>query len=70
VTVSTHKRRVGAAGADPILKEKENQIAQALGTKVQIRRSGKGGKIVIDYYSPEELDGIVQKIAQKKQFSE
>ncbi len=62
VTVSTHKRRVGAAVQDPILEEKGNQIAQALGTKVQIKKSGGGGKIIVDFYSPEELENITSKI--------
>jgi ParB family chromosome partitioning protein len=57
VTVNTHKRRISAA-ADPYLKEKEDQIAQALGTKVTIKKSGGGGKIIVDYYSEEELENI------------
>jgi ParB family transcriptional regulator, chromosome partitioning protein len=64
VTVSTHKRRVGAAVQDPALKEKEDQIAQALGTKVQIKKSGGGGKILIDFYSSEELENIAAKLSK------
>ncbi len=63
VTVSTHKRRIGGAPLDPALKEKEEQIAQSLGTKVQIKKSGGGGKIIIDYYSNEELENISRKIS-------
>ncbi|MDD5489986.1 MAG: stage 0 sporulation protein J, partial [Candidatus Moranbacteria bacterium] len=62
VTVSTHKRRVGAVVQDPVFKEKEDQIAQVLGTKVQIKKSGGGGKILIDFYSSEELENITSKI--------
>lgn len=61
VTVSTHKRRIGATVQDPYFKEKEEQIAQALGTKVQIKKSGGGGKIIIDFYSREELENIINK---------
>ncbi|MDP1845220.1 MAG: ParB/RepB/Spo0J family partition protein [Candidatus Moranbacteria bacterium] len=57
VTVNTHQRRI-SADADPYLKEKEGQIAQALGTKVTIKKSGGGGKIIVDYYSEEELENI------------
>lgn len=64
VTVSTHKRRVGAIVQDPILKEKEDQISQALGTKVQIKKSGGGGKILIDFYSSEELENIAAKLSK------
>lgn len=65
VTVSTHKRRIGGGPVDPALKEKEDQIAQHLGTKVQIKKSGGGGKIIIDYYSNEELENISRKISNQ-----
>jgi len=68
VTVSTHKRRVGATVQDPVYKEKEDQIAQSLGTKVQIKKSGGGGKIIIDFYSSEELESMTGKIT--KNFSQ
>jgi len=61
VTVSTHKRRLGAGGISPF-REEEEKIAAALGTKVAIKKSGGGGKIVIDFYSREELDNIISKI--------
>jgi ParB family chromosome partitioning protein len=61
VTVSTHQRRVGA-NSSPFQIEEE-ALAARLGTKVQIKKSGgSGGKIVIDFYSKEELDDIVAKI--------
>lgn len=63
VTVSTHKRRIGAASQNPEYKAKEEQLASALGTKVQIKKSGSGGKIVIDFYSPEELENITAKLS-------
>jgi ParB family chromosome partitioning protein len=61
VTVNTHQRRI-SADADPYLKEKEDQIAQALGTKVTIKKSGGGGKIIVDYYSDEELNSIASRL--------
>ena len=63
MTVNTLKRRIGAAAADPVLKEKEEQLSAVLGTKVQIKKSGGGGKIVIDFYSPEELEQITTKLS-------
>jgi len=65
VTVSTHKRRIGATVQDPYFKEKEEQIAQALGTKVQIKKSGGGGKILIDFYSREELENLAEKLSKR-----
>ena len=47
---------------DPDLLNLENQIADNLKTKVKIRGIKNNGKILIDYYSEEELGEIVKKI--------
>jgi len=44
------------------LKAVEDKIRKSLGTKVSITGKAKGGRIVIDYYSAEELDRILEKI--------
>ena len=36
----------------------EDQLRKYLGTKVQVKTAGKGGKLVIHYYSDEELDRV------------
>ncbi len=33
-----------------------------LGTKVQIKSSGKKGRVIIDYYNTEDLDRIYNAI--------
>jgi ParB family transcriptional regulator, chromosome partitioning protein len=43
-------------------KDKEFALRQFFGTKVEIKRKGKGGQIVIDFFSEEELEGIVGKV--------
>lgn len=60
ISVRSHKR---AASADPEIKNLENKLMGALGTKVKVTKSGGGGKIVIEYYSKEELDNILGKIS-------
>lgn len=40
----------------------EQDFRRALGTKVELSRSQRGGKIVIEFYSDEELDAIYRKI--------
>lgn len=60
VLVRKHDRVIG--GADPLIEEKENFLRGALGTKVSIKKSGRGGEIVINFYSNEELDNIIRKI--------
>jgi ParB family chromosome partitioning protein len=64
VTVATHQRKLGSSGFVSEYKEKEEQMAGALGTKVKIKKAGKGGKIIIDFYSPEELENISSKLSQ------
>jgi len=40
----------------------EEKLKKSLGTKVSIIAKAKGGRIVIEYYAPEELDRILEKI--------
>jgi ParB family chromosome partitioning protein len=61
VTVTTHQRKLGS-NVSPFQIEEE-ALAAKLGTKVSIKKSGNGGKIAIDFYSKEELDGIMSKIS-------
>lgn len=47
---------------DPEIVEIENKLSQSLGTRVQIERKDIGGKIVIDYFSPNDLRTILDLI--------
>lgn len=58
-SVRTHTRRV--ASLPPALAEKADRLSSVLGTKVAVKPSGKGGRIVVEYYSDEELDQIVSR---------
>lgn len=40
----------------------EERLRNVFGTRVEIKKSGKTGKIIIEFYSPEDLDEIVRKI--------
>ncbi len=44
------------------LKAVEEKLKKALGTKVSIAPKAKGGRIMIEYYSNDELDRILDKI--------
>jgi ParB family chromosome partitioning protein len=44
------------------LKSVEEMLRKALGTKVSIVSTSKGGRVVIEYYSVDELDRIIEKI--------
>jgi len=39
-----------------------SDLMQHLGTQVKILQRGKKGKIIIEFYSPEELEGILERI--------
>ena len=43
---------------------KEKCLESALGTKINIKRQGRGGKIVIDFFSDGELVDIIDKITK------
>jgi len=49
---------------DPQIAELADSMKQALGTKATIEPSGKGGKIVIEYYSTDDLDRIYKCIVK------
>jgi len=48
----------------PELKALEDEFRQALGTKVNLTRGSKGGRLVIYFYSEEELQGIYDLIVR------
>jgi len=59
--------RSGPAGpptrqADPELERVEEDLRRALGTKVSLARSRRGGRIVIEYYSDEELGRLYERL--------
>ncbi|MCX6765642.1 MAG: ParB/RepB/Spo0J family partition protein [Candidatus Moranbacteria bacterium] len=60
ISVRPHKRILNI---DPQIKELEDKLVGFLGTKVKIAKSGGGGRIIIEYYSEEELNNILNKIS-------
>jgi ParB family chromosome partitioning protein len=54
---SARERRV-----DPDLERVEEDLRRALGTKVSLARSRRGGRIVIEYYSDEELGRLYDRL--------
>ncbi len=61
VAVRSHIRT--ARETSPEVQAKEEWLTEQLGTKVKIQSRGKGGKILIEYYSPEELNTILGRMA-------
>ena len=48
---------------DPVLDSFENLLRGKLGTRVEINKGAKGGKITIEFFSDEDLQGIVEKFS-------
>lgn len=51
-----------ARKADADLERVEEDLRRALGTKVSLARSRRGGRIVIEYYSDEELGRLYDRL--------
>ena len=47
---------------DPDLIAIEQRLVEALGTKVTIRGNIRRGRITVDYYSPDDLERICERI--------
>ena len=61
ISVKTQRR---SSNVDPVIKELEDRLATVMGTKVRVTRSGgEGGKIIIDYYSNDELNSIIDNLS-------
>lgn len=61
------KRLGGTKAAKPkdyFDRAREEELGEFLTTKVEIKRQGKGGKLIIDFYSEEELNEISKRIKQ------
>jgi ParB family chromosome partitioning protein len=48
--------------SDPDLERVEEDLRRSLGTKVSLSRSRRGGRIVIEYYSEEELGRLYERL--------
>lgn len=59
ISVKKHKRLINV---DPEIKAVEDRITETLGTKVKLQKTGQGGKIIIEFYSQEELNSLIEKI--------
>ncbi len=51
-----------APSRDQDLERVEEDLRRALGTKVSLARSRRGGRIVIEYYSDEELGRLYERL--------
>jgi ParB family chromosome partitioning protein len=50
--------------SDPDLERIEEDLRAALGTKVSVARSRRGGRIVIEYYDDADLDRLIGRLTE------
>lgn len=55
-------KKVRENAIDPESKALESRLEDFLGTRVKLAKAGGRGKILIEFYSPEELNAILEKI--------
>jgi len=59
---SRPSRRFSPPKVSPHLEEIRNRLRSALSTQVHILEGKRKGKIVIEYYNPEDLERILRRI--------
>jgi ParB family chromosome partitioning protein len=47
---------------DPAVADVEDELRRSLGTKVTVRPGKRGGRIVIEYYSDDEFQGLYDRL--------
>ena len=61
----THpRRRARAGGSDPDLAGVTSELRGALGTKVEITKGRKGGRITIQFYSDEDFERLYELLVR------
>jgi ParB family transcriptional regulator, chromosome partitioning protein len=61
---ATRHSTAEAAASDPDVERLEDAFRQALGTRVRLLRGRHGGRLVIHFFSDEELQGIYEAIVR------
>lgn len=51
---------------DPVIRDAQDRLAEKLSTKVEIHGSSQKGRILINYYSKDDLERILEQIIEKE----
>lgn len=60
--VATEKIRNKGKYLDPQIIEIEKNFTESLGTRVRIEKNKDGGTVTIDFFSPDDLRGLLEKL--------
>lgn len=64
--IAYDKIKKKGATLDPETQEMEEKLTETLGTRVSIEKRDNGGKITIDFFSPQDLHEILELIKSNK----
>ncbi len=60
--VATEKIRNKGKYLDPQIMELEKNFTESLGTRVRIEKTKEGGTVTIDFFSPDDLRALLEKL--------
>ncbi|MFA6432318.1 MAG: ParB/RepB/Spo0J family partition protein [Candidatus Paceibacterota bacterium] len=60
--VAVDRIRNKAKYLDPVIIEMEKSFTESLGTRVRIEKNKEGGTVTIDFFSPDDLRAILEKM--------
>jgi len=63
--IAVERARKKERAFDPEILEIEQKLSETFGTRVSIEQKQKGGKITIDFFSPEDLKAIMNIVGNK-----
>ena len=61
--VATERIRNKEKYLDPQIMEMERNFTESLGTRVRIEKSKDGGKVTIDFFSPDDLRALLERMS-------
>ncbi len=64
--IATEKIRNKAKYLDPTIIELEKNFTESLGTRVRIEKHKEGGTVTIDFFNPEDLRILLEKLNNQK----
>jgi ParB family chromosome partitioning protein len=63
--VATERIRNKGKYLDPQIIEMEKSFTESLGTRVRIEKTKEGGTVTIDFFSPDDLRGLLERLAKE-----
>jgi hypothetical protein len=63
--LQANKEPVTVKLKDPDTRQLEIEISEALGSAFTIERAGQGYKLVVDCYSLDEVDNVIERLRKR-----